>query len=966
MKKNRCFKLTALLLAMIMMISMVPAFALGDASTGETEPFDIVLASANLADKVKTRTILDKDKKLVTDLAAADPNGSFTLNLEVEEAEGAQGEDALPENNKAPMLYALENMTAKDGGNEVVNWHFDAKSGNLIFSWVNGKKTGFSASVSIEPKYPEVEKLAGSYALVAATNKMVTDTVLKYDNRARVASTDVKASGSGIRAESWQNTIWTLTHVTGEWYTVSSNNGNYMKLRKGNHLDLTGAEGAQKIRIQKSAVEGYYVFSADSVALDNSGGGVEKGFSAWEYAGDPKKVNDNEKIKLVPASNLVKDATKDLTGTWAILHKGNKAILSSREYSGNSTRISADLFAMMGDQYFPYNNNVTLWQFEHVAGDWYYVSANGQYLNVTDKGIALSETKQPLKAATTDNYNTIIFATEEYANRAYSLVLVDGKAASGFGSTKYNTGNNNEKLTLVSAAAISGSTTSISGSYAIINESTGAALRAAVRSDNGNRLESVTYFTYPDGTIESKGAEIPVWTFTQVTGDWYTVKTGDKYLRIAANQLQLTDEPAEIFIQENNGKYRLTDGFGVALNNVGGNASNGFQAITNGTIEKEWVTLAHLNTGIGTYLLFDVNGGDIKTPPTVGMVEAGETVKLPDYYGTKNKASFVGWADVKNIYETNPGKNHSYREVYLPGTSYTVSEGKKILYAVFNEKGTDVTFGFRLDGTIPEEPGNYDRILYGGDEKHIKINGALKYGRWAVDVDSGKQIVGNHLDNDVIVNLNTLPTDAQIKKAMPEYDPETMYVHWYVLKYAGSWKVDGVLRAREGKTVTYKSNMDGLIRDEIKNMPLGYPLSEDSIKAGADVTGTVLHPELEGYDFLGWNTSADGTGESYEPGNQIQADGDVTLYAQWDEALTVTIISSVAGQEKVYSGTEIVLTAVRGGAYQGPVTIQWERVDPVTGEKEVIPGAEEMEYRFTINAENAKYLYRITLTPVSE
>ena len=39
----------------------------------------------------------------------------------------------------------------------------------------------------------------------------------------------------------------------------------------------------------------------------------------------------------------------------------------------------------------------------------------------------------------------------------------------------------------------------------------------------------------------------------------------------------------------------------------------------------------------------------------------------------------------------------------------------------------------------------------------------------------------------------------------------------------------------------------------------------------------------EGYNFIGWNTEADGTGASYIDEDNVTNIGDVTLYAQWEE-----------------------------------------------------------------------------------
>ena len=66
-----------------------------------------------------------------------------------------------------------------------------------------------------------------------------------------------------------------------------------------------------------------------------------------------------------------------------------------------------------------------------------------------------------------------------------------------------------------------------------------------------------------------------------------------------------------------------------------------------------------------------------------------------------------------------------------------------------------------------------------------------------------------------------------------------------------------------------------------------------------------------GYDFIGWNTRPDGTGNQYEPGDQITINGDITLYAQWAfEGFGITylpnggtgsIITDIVSEGSLYS-----------------------------------------------------------------
>jgi hypothetical protein len=109
-------------------------------------------------------------------------------------------------------------------------------------------------------------------------------------------------------------------------------------------------------------------------------------------------------------------------------------------------------------------------------------------------------------------------------------------------------------------------------------------------------------------------------------------------------------------------------------------------------------------------------------------------------------------------------------------------------------------------------------------------------------------------------------------------------------------------------------------------------------------------------------------GENYAAeGNDVVSwhrDYIATLHKGNIQTLTVEVSSNIGEQDKVISGTEIILTGKRGGSYKGPVEITWEREDPDTGARTVIEGANEMTYRFVINEENAKYHYYIILTPI--
>ena len=123
---------------------------------------------------------------------------------------------------------------------------------------------------------------------------------------------------------------------------------------------------------------------------------------------------------------------------------------------------------------------------------------------------------------------------------------------------------------------------------------------------------------------------------------------------------------------------------------------------------------------------------------------------------------------------------------------------------------------------------------------------------------------------------------------------------------------------------------------------------------------------------LDWFNTSDGWLDgSYEQYGKNAVNDTVGYHANYKaktykgnkETLTVRIQSNVEHLEEVESGTEIILTGVRGGTYKGEVAITWEREDP-EGNRTLIEGENEMSYKFIIDEENAKYKYYITLTPV--
>ena len=280
-------------------------------------------------------------------------------------------------------------------------------------------------------------------------------------------------------------------------------------------------------------------------------------------------------------------------------------------------------------------------------------------------------------------------------------------------------------------------------------------------------------------------------------------------------------------------------------------------------------------------VIFDSNGGSGAAPDVV-TAGAGETVELPDYEGTKAEEVFVGWCAL-----SNPHASGAYAKadgaIYPAGSRYTVPSKDTTLYAVWAKEDVEAKFFVRLDGSIPTEPQSHPIANY---TKGIAKSGAIQLGVFYTDSSEGVECR---------LNEDTIPTDAELAELFTgttgtisfsdgtEYDKTTTaeqfgeryYVLWYVVKSEDGWHVDGALLKKDLVNLSYCANAP---EGTWSNMPDGRQYPTDSIATVSD-----QKPVREGYEFLGWNTEPDGSGESYDPEETFTITENTTLYAQWEQ-----------------------------------------------------------------------------------
>ena len=461
----------------------------------------------------------------------------------------------------------------------------------------------------------------------------------------------------------------------------------------------------------------------------------------------------------------------------------------------------------------------------------------------------------------------------------------------------------------------------ISGTYVLTIKNGKGTL--VVVQPNLKNIDGVNRLTCVEGTIlynsiYRAGTDLPEWDITHYSGDWYSISCNGQYINFGdnGNNISLSSTP-QYFLYTTAGAGDqfvafAPGGTNYYINNKSDNVSKGIQASTYNN--QCIMLLSELKASDSMSLvMFDKNGGSLSSTMEPVMAEKGSSITLPEFPGTRSGYNFLGWATKNNL------KTNTYTEVYKPGESYKVESDQVTLYAIWSSTTPErVQFGIRLDGEIPDEPAQYALSSY--SKEHIYKDAAVIDKKWIVDTNaSGKAIEGNHVVNSITKNLNILPTDEELKSIYPAYDPATMYVHWYVLKYAGQWKVDGVVIKRPEAKAVYEVRYDAGVATEnkksIKNIPATYRIDGGStVKVGTGSNQKAMKaPEYPEHIFKGWNTAKDGTGQSFQSGDTFAVDGDVTFFAQWEEIPTYKVSYGKDNKDngEYYAGDTVTLAAAQ-------------------------------------------------------
>ena len=773
---------------------------------------------------------------------------------------------------------------------------------------------------------------------------------------------------------------------------MDPNKQNRMKLTVSglNGIQAIGTDTVMAVTLPEDITitsEGLQEFSNDAVSARVTDG---KLYLSW----------NGEKQDAIEATFAVLPhlpADRDLSGSY-VLGTARKSMLGTRAFKDKEKdrdKLYASVFTETDSKIRPATDENPVWVLEHVSGNYYTVRAQNTnkyiYISPEKKDSYLasslylvegnSETAQKiLVKAVGDGYYSFTYKHtdgKEYAINNSGNDKEGNSAVRGFGCWTY-AGLPNEIFKLYSPSAFDNSATvDLSGTWVITNTTGKVSLTS--EASQTNRLNGMAY-SQKDGVTLVED-DVVTFTFEHVIRDWYTVKTDAGYLNITADGAFISSTPQRLMAKTSDDFATIMLTTGEYLDsktnycptyalNCTNKVFGSVISVNNVNTRMQLVSSSEFaNVDTMGFLYFNINGGTGAEVPQTITGEAGETVVLPEMSAKRNGQEFLGWADVKDFYAAIPGTNIRYHDIYKPGTKYTLKPGTDTLYAVYNSTLKTVQFGIRMDGVIQDEPNVYDTGAYKG---HFKVNDILKEGYWVIDIDATKPVNDYYVKNNVTDNLNWVPSAEEIAAALKkegniDFDPETQYIHYYVLKYTGKeWHVDGVIRNKANVEITYDANVPGTEKAQISNMPGGYQVAPGTdIKIGADQGSTeVKRPGRQGYYFMGWNTAKDGSGTYYNENDTIHITSNLFLYAQWisadKEVLEIRITSDWTKGKLGKVGDLITLTAHLTGFDNKEYTLQWQyTTDQESDVWTDVDGAHGMTFTYTLDEITTNYTWRV-------
>ena len=193
----------------------------------------------------------------------------------------------------------------------------------------------------------------------------------------------------------------------------------------------------------------------------------------------------------------------------------------------------------------------------------------------------------------------------------------------------------------------------------------------------------------------------------------------------------------------------------------------------------------------------------------------------------------------------------------------------------------------------------------------------------------------------------TIPiTAAKLHNADGTYTETATANAGDVINYAnGVWGGEAPVEL----TVTFEANGNA-------EYPVEGTMAPQTVTAKTDAALNANTFTREGYNFLNWNTAADGTGDSYADGATVNLTENATLYAQWEDNHSVTKVinkKDATCTEDGYTGDTVCAVCEKVVIKRGeniPAKGHTEVIDPAVEPTCTEPGKTEGKHCSVCNA----------------
>ena len=382
---------------------------------------------------------------------------------------------------------------------------------------------------------------------------------------------------------------------------------------------------------------------------------------------------------------------------------------------------------------------------------------------------------------------------------------------------------------------------------------------------------------------------------------------------------------SSMFQMYGSGNYAVTDI--TYTQNYGSNMSISFSAWYTRSNGSKYTSSATLTYAVPTpsYYL-DVNGyldgesvGNVSGYGTFNVAINGTTTSsgITDYYtahpyGTKYSISGI-----------SATTGHTYNGIYSGSASGTITKATSV-YLNFTTNSYTVTYNNNGgSGSVSSQ--------------------SFKHGE-SVKISPGTALSKTgHTFNGWNTNAAGTGTNYTVGTTYTPNANLTLYAKWKADTYTVSYNANGGTGGPSAQTKTY-----------------GVNLTLSTLTSSTTPTKT-------GYTFKNWNTRADGTGTSYEPGKLYSANEPVTLYAQWNIVkYSITYNGNLSGATDVpgiaYKEYGKSITIANGPTKGGYKFLKWNTAADGKGTNYSAGATYSTDENLTLYAQ-WQVVDNITLTP---